>query len=150
MRSFNDSIEQLLWPEKRDKDSVLGAKIPGVIDRTTVRSYLRVAGGYLPDFLRPLLGPLHRFAPWLFGEGGVEIGPIPAGTPVSLLGSLELLPDGGNHAEQIRLLPGKEGASATPTSRRRRKSRTKAAPPATNPAVPWKSVKMDHRKMLKK
>jgi hypothetical protein len=102
MRSFNDSIEQLLWPEKRDKDPVLGAKIPGVIDRTTARSYLRVAGGYLPDFLRPLLGPLHRFAPWLFGQGGVEIGPIPVGTPVSLLGSLELLPDGGNHAEQLK------------------------------------------------
>ena len=102
MRSFNDSIEQLLWPEKREKDPVLGAKIPGVIDRTTARSYLRVAGGYLPGFLRPLLGPLHRYAPWLFGDGGVRIGPIPAGIPVSLLGSLELLPDGGSRDEQIK------------------------------------------------
>jgi len=102
MRSFNDSIEQLLWPEKRDKDPVLGAKIPGVIDRTTARSYLRVAAGYLPGFLRPLLGPLHRYAPWLFGDGGVRIGPIPAGIPVSLLGSLELLPDGGSRDEQIK------------------------------------------------
>jgi hypothetical protein len=102
MRSFNDSIEQLLWPEKRDKDPVLGAKIPGVIDRTTARSYLRVAGGYLPGFLRPLLGPLQRYAPWLFGDGGVRIGPIPAGIPVSLLGSLELLPDGGSRNEQIK------------------------------------------------
>src|SRR3990172_8416966 len=102
MRSFNDSIEQLLWPEKREKDPVLGAKIPGVIDRTTARSYLRVAGGYLPGFLRPLLGPLHRYAPWLFGDGGVRIGPIPAGIPVRLLGSLQLVPDGGSRDEQIK------------------------------------------------
>ncbi len=102
MRSFQDSIEQMLWPEKRDKDPILGAKVPGVIDRTTARSYLRVAGGYLPPFLRPLLGPLHRFLPWLVGEGGVQIGPIPAGTPVNLLANLELLPDGGSHADQVK------------------------------------------------
>jgi len=102
MRSFQDSIEQLLWPEKRDKDPILGAKVPGVIDRTTARSYLRVAGGYLPPFLRPLLGPLHRFLPWLVGEGGVQIGPIPAGTPVNLLANLELLPDGGSHPDQLK------------------------------------------------
>jgi hypothetical protein len=102
MRSFQGSIEQMLWPEKRDKDPVLGAKVPGVIDRTTARSYVRVAGGYLPPFLRPLLGPLHRFLPWLVGEGGVQIGPIPAGTPVNLLANLELLPDGGSHADQVK------------------------------------------------
>ena len=102
MRSFQDSIEQMLWPEKRDKDPILGAKVPGVIDRTTARSYLRVAGGYLPPFLRPLLGSLHRFLPWLVGEGGVQIGPIPAGTPVNLLANLELLPDGGSHADQVK------------------------------------------------
>jgi hypothetical protein len=102
IRSFQDSIEQMLWPEKRDKDPILGAKVPGVIDRTTARSYLRVAGGYLPPFLRPLLGPLHRYLPWLVGEGGVQIGPIPAGTPVNLLANLELLPDGGSHADQLK------------------------------------------------
>ncbi len=102
MRSFQDSIEQLLWPEKREKDPVLGAKVPGVIDRTTARSYLRVSGGYLPHFLRPLLDPLHRYIPWLIGEGGVEIGPIPAGTPVNLLANLELLLDGGSPAERLK------------------------------------------------
>ncbi len=35
MASFESSIEQLLWPEKRKKDAVLGDKVPGVIDRTT-------------------------------------------------------------------------------------------------------------------
>ena len=43
MRSFQDSIEKLLWPEKRDKDPVLGDKVPGLIDRTTERSFVRVA-----------------------------------------------------------------------------------------------------------
>ena len=55
MRSFAASIEQMLWPEKRDKDELLGDKIPGKIDRTTQTSYLRVPAGYLPDLLRPLL-----------------------------------------------------------------------------------------------
>src|SRR6185312_2373345 len=54
MQSFQDSIEKMLWPEKREKDSVLGDKVPGVIDRTTTRSYLRVAPGYVPDNLKTL------------------------------------------------------------------------------------------------
>ena len=102
LRSFDSSIEQMLWPEKRQKDAVLGDKIPGIIDRTTTRSYLRVAGGYLPPFLRPLLGPLHRYVPWLFGEGGVQIGPIPAGVPVDLFGNLELMPDGGSATDRVQ------------------------------------------------
>jgi hypothetical protein len=101
MRSFEDSIEQMLWPEKRAKDRVLGSKVPGVIDRTTARSYVRVAGGYLPPPLQPLLGPLHRYVPWLVGEGGVEIGPIPAGTPVSLLSNLELMPDVASPGDRL-------------------------------------------------
>ncbi len=91
MDSFQDSIGKMLWPERRDKDTVLGDKVPGKMDRTTETSYLRVPGGYLPDFLRPLLGPGSRFLPWLFGDGEVEIGPIPAGTPVDLLANLDLL-----------------------------------------------------------
>ena len=35
MKVFDASIEQMLWPEKRERDSVLGAKVPGTIDRTT-------------------------------------------------------------------------------------------------------------------
>jgi hypothetical protein len=94
MRSFQASIEQMLWPEKRDKDSFLGDKVPGVIDRTTVRSYLRIPAGYLPKALQPLLGLGQRIAPSLFGEGGIQIGPIPPGTPVGLLANLNLLADG--------------------------------------------------------
>jgi hypothetical protein len=102
MRSFQDSIEKLLWPERREKDAVLGDKIPGVIDRTKARSYVRVSGGYLPDVLRPLLPPLHRYVPWLFGEGGVEIGPIPAGIPLGLLANLEIVPDHMDAAGRTR------------------------------------------------
>ena len=91
MHSFQASIEQMLWPERRQKDSKLGAKIPGAIDRTTTRSFIRVSGGYLPDALQKSLGVGQRLAPWLFGEGGIELGPIPAGTPIGLLANLNPL-----------------------------------------------------------
>ena len=91
MTVFQSSIEQMLWPEKRDMDSELGDKAHGRIDRTTARSYLTVPGGYLPDALKPLLGFGHRFFPWLFGEGQIQIGPIPKGTPVMLLSNMDLL-----------------------------------------------------------
>jgi hypothetical protein len=100
MRSFDDSIEKMLWPEKRDQDSVLGDKIPGLIDRTTQTSYLRVKTGYLPDFLMPLLGTFGRLFPKLFGPDGIEIGPIPKGTPVDLLANLELVSESTNLAER--------------------------------------------------
>jgi len=91
MDSFQDSIEQMLWPEKREKDSVLGDKIPGKIDRTTEQSYLRIPAGYLPGYLQPLLEPGDRFLPWLVDKSGIQIGPIPTGTPVDLLANLELI-----------------------------------------------------------
>ncbi len=96
MQSFENSIEQMLWPEKRDQDSVLGGKIPGRIDRTTERSYLRVAAGYMPDNLKPLLSLGARLLPALFSSGGLQVGPIPAGTPVDLLANLDLLADGAD------------------------------------------------------
>jgi len=48
MRSFQDSIEKMLWPEKREKDKVLGDKVPGLIDRTIARSRVSIPAGYLP------------------------------------------------------------------------------------------------------
>jgi hypothetical protein len=114
MRSFDDSIEQLLWPEKRENDagadvsksstltdfsiSVSSAqKVPGVIDRTTATSYLRVASGYIPFELWSILKVLGHIAPKVVGDDdGVEIGPIPAGTPVNLLANLNLRSDSSN------------------------------------------------------
>jgi hypothetical protein len=102
MRSFEDSIEKMLWPEKRDRDSVLGDKVPGMIDRTTSQSYLKVSRGYVPPPLEPLLGLGERFLPAAFRGRGIDMGPIPAGTPVNLLASLNLLsedPDPAKRAE---------------------------------------------------
>ena len=101
MKSFNDSIEKLLWPEKREKDSVLGDKVPGVIDRTTQTSYLRVPAGYLPDSLQPMLGFWGRWFPWLLNYDGVEIGPIPRGTPVNLISNLNLVSESSDPAERL-------------------------------------------------
>jgi len=102
MKSFQDSIEKMLWPEKRDKDPVLGDKIPGVIDRTTETSYLTVSAGYLPDFLQPMLGFWSRWFPWIVKAGGIQIGPIPKGTPVDLLANLNLLSESTDPAERLK------------------------------------------------
>ena len=59
MRSFQDSIEQMLWPEKRDKDPLFANENGpgvGVIDRTTVDSYVEMPEAYIPDHLRGLVG----------------------------------------------------------------------------------------------
>ncbi len=101
MRSFQDSIEQMLWPERRKRDAVLGDVVPGVIDRTTTTSYLRVPAGYLPDFLQELLDPAARYFPWLFSTEGIEIGPIPAGVPINLLANLELVPESDDPDAQL-------------------------------------------------
>jgi hypothetical protein len=98
LRAFDQAIEQMLWPEKRAKDPYLGDQIPGPshILRTTATSYLKVPAGYLPGDLGAIAGTwnhfLHWLAPWLFTESGdVQIGPIPAGTPVNLLANLNPL-----------------------------------------------------------
>lgn len=96
MRVFNASIEQLLWPEKRGKDKVLGDAVPGWIDRTDAVSWIRIPAGFVPSTLRPLKGPLHSLMPKLFdADGGITIGPIPSGIPVNLLANIQPLPEGG-------------------------------------------------------
>jgi hypothetical protein len=91
MKVFDASIEQMLWPEKRERDSVLGAKVPGTIDRTTERSNVTIPIGFVPEAMRPLQGTLHRWVPWLVGAGeDITLGPIPQGIPVALLSNLKL------------------------------------------------------------
>jgi hypothetical protein len=107
MDSFQDAIEEMLWPEKRDKDRVLGDKVPGVIDRTTTTSYLRVPKGFLPEFLQDIVEleehilPDVQVLPPIFKETGIEIGPIPEGTPVNLLANLNMLPDDAGLIEKF-------------------------------------------------
>jgi len=103
MDSFDDAIEKMLWPEKRDKDSLLGDKVPGLIDRTDRQSWIYIPSGYLPDPVQDTVGFMQRWFPglfnpdgglsWLFGDGGVEIGPIPTGTPINLISNLNLESD---------------------------------------------------------
>ena len=95
LRSFDDSIEQMLWPEKRDKDSLfnnLAGPGVGVIDRFTVDSYLEVPENYIPGYARPILGIARRAFPFITGSGySVRIGPFPKGFPVGLLTNIDLL-----------------------------------------------------------
>lgn len=108
MASFNDSIEKMLWPAKRKKDidvvralglpDSVAVDVPGYIQRTTSRSFLKVPAGYLPG---ALIGFGSRWLPWLFGEGGIEIGPIPKGTPVGLLANLPFVSDSTRAEDRI-------------------------------------------------
>jgi hypothetical protein len=112
MRVFNASIEQMLWPEKREPDPVLGNKVPGYIQRTDARSWITIPAGFLPDILRPAGGIAHDLLPQLVdASGDITIGPIPKGVPVGLLANLQPLPETTDplqriaHAEKlVRLL----------------------------------------------
>jgi len=106
MAAFQDAITKMLWPERREKDPVIGTLVgPEVagswIDRTTTRSYIRIAPGYVPDNLKGLTGIGQRLLPSVFSASGIEIGPIPAGTPVDLLANLDLLGDDADLAGKL-------------------------------------------------
>jgi hypothetical protein len=102
MHSFEIGMEQMLWPEKRDKDKVFGDKIPGVIDRTTSTSWLSVPVGYLPEAFATFRTPLSRLLPGIFTqEGSIRLGPIPEGTPVDLIGNLDVLSESTDPAERV-------------------------------------------------
>jgi hypothetical protein len=94
MRVFQASIEQMLWPERRQRDSVLGAKGVGLIDRTTAQSWVTVPAGFLPSAARFLRGPLNWLLPnALASNGDLRIGPIPKGTPIGLISNFDPLPE---------------------------------------------------------
>jgi hypothetical protein len=108
LKAFEDGIGKMLSPDKRDKDPIIGSKIPGPskILRTTQRSYLEVPAGYLPGDLDEIVGYfhswLHYLLPWIFTEtGDVKIGPIPAGTPVSLLANINPLSESPHLTDRI-------------------------------------------------
>ena len=111
MRVFQDAIEKLLWPEKREKDKIFandnGPGV-GVIDRTTSESYIWVPAGYVPDSFRKLLGLGQRLFPFLVHNGAVQIGPIPAGTPVNVLANADVmgadLPTGPERLDHVKQL----------------------------------------------
>jgi hypothetical protein len=97
MAVFQASIEQMLWPEKPEKrtpDYKLGSKGVGLIQRTTSTSWVKVPSGFLPGYVTALRGPLRWLFPNVFtANGDVQIGPIPKGTPVGLIGNFDPLPE---------------------------------------------------------
>ena len=105
MKAFNVSIEQMLWPEQRQKDDLLGAKVHGYIQRTDARSWIKIPAHFVPDALRPLQNFLHRIFPWLVNSSDdILIGPIPKGVPVNILADVQLLPEGQDpalHAKDV-------------------------------------------------
>jgi hypothetical protein len=102
MKSFQDSIEQMLLIKERAKDPVLAARgvNAGSIDRTTQRCWISVAPGYVPNLVEGF-GDL--LFPSIFStDGGIQIGPIPPDTPVGLLASLNIRPEGLGFWERIQ------------------------------------------------
>jgi hypothetical protein len=101
LRSFDASIRQMLWPDTRRKDPIIGDKVPGPswIQRTTTTSYIKVPAGYLPpvginamDWGPWLKHLAHAALPSVFTEDGdLQIGPIPKGTPINLIANIQLL-----------------------------------------------------------
>ncbi len=90
LQAFDSAMEQLLWPELRRP----------FVPRTTEVSHLEIAVAYLRSPLDRLVGFVSRW----FGNGVIEIGPIPKGTPVGLLANLDLnRPE--RHGELLRLVP---------------------------------------------
>ena len=75
INAFNDAIEKMLWPDRRlNKASIW---------RTSQECHLQVQLAALPEPLRTLLKP-HADP-----DGYYRLGPIPEGTPVSLLGNID-------------------------------------------------------------
>jgi hypothetical protein len=68
MRAFDDAIEKLLWPEKRE----------GIIWRTTDTSRVTVPVVFLSQELKVLAK-----------DKAITLGPIPKGTPINLLANVD-------------------------------------------------------------
>jgi hypothetical protein len=80
MEAFNDAVEKLLWPEKR-----LGTNS---VWRTTRECSLQLQAAVIPEPLRTALKPFFDRSV----DGKTEylhIGPIPEGTPINLLASVD-------------------------------------------------------------
>ena len=131
IRAFEESIDEMLWPERRAKDSNpavrsgvkssnLDHEWPSLIDRVGDRldaavydkygrpsasrtdAYLTTSAGFLPPFLQDFIAIGARLAPRFFTEDSIRLGPIPVGTPVGLLSNLKLLADSPGEAAAQR------------------------------------------------
>jgi hypothetical protein len=93
MKDFDEAIHQMLWPNNRRHDPVLGERV-GWIMRTDDQSWIKLPRGYLPGWLTALRGPINWFFPGAMNDAGdFWLGPIPQGTPIALIGSLAPMPE---------------------------------------------------------
>ena len=123
MQVFQPSIEQMLWPEKRAVDPLLGAKVHGMIDRTTETSWVVIDKDYVPGSLQLARSLLKSLYPWMIYDpakkaqlqkdlpgypdlapsmaGAIVLGPVPAGMPVNLLANVKLQAETGNPFDDL-------------------------------------------------
>jgi hypothetical protein len=94
MADFDNAIKQMLWPDKREPDKVLGSQGVGWIMRTDHQSWIKLSRGYLPSWATALRGPINWFFRGAMNDAGdFWLGPIPQGTPIALIGSLAPMPE---------------------------------------------------------
>jgi hypothetical protein len=91
MKVFDDSIQQLLWPERRVHDE----NFDGYIVRTTERGFVNIPRRSVPVELKNLV---EKLPPDPFGRlfdrnGDFNLGPIPKGFPINLAASYQPLAD---------------------------------------------------------
>ncbi len=93
MKVFNEAIEQLLWPEKREREK----GFDGVIARTTERSYVKIPARSIPVQLQNLVRalPAAPFRKLFDQDGDFVLGPIPKGFPINLAANYQPLADVG-------------------------------------------------------
>ncbi len=125
LRSFDDSIHKMLWPERSRQGLAAGRedsrrhrprRRSGARRATTTRPVVpdSVGAGYLPDFLQKTLRRRRTLFPALFTDEGVRLGPIPQGTPIGLLANLNLLSDDRRSAAaRAAVREGRRGAGAS-------------------------------------
>ncbi|WP_245647729.1 hypothetical protein [Novosphingobium lentum] len=102
MKSFDASIQQMLWPERRTRDTIL-PNAEGVIDRTTQRSRFYIPASFVPRLPGVLSNETKEALDRISDrDGNIEIGPIPAGIPVNLLASLQPLAESRNPVDIAR------------------------------------------------
>ena len=98
MKQFDRSIRQMLNPATRRMDNATQIPVPGYIYRTTAPACLIVppgyVGSYVPSWALHFSGLAHWAAPWAVdSNGGLALGPLPAGFPINALANTKLAPD---------------------------------------------------------
>jgi hypothetical protein len=99
MKVFNASIEQLLWPERRDHDE----GFDGFIVRTLARSNVNIPKRSIPVELQSLVDylPPDPFKRLIDTDGSFKLGPIPKGFPIGLAANYQPLTDRATLAERL-------------------------------------------------